>query len=52
MKEVQWVSEWLGHSFAVLGVDGSSLLTASQRCNGLISLIPAPNCWVLIIRVD
>ena len=25
------VGEWLGHSLAVLGVDGSSLLTASKK---------------------
>ena len=31
------VGEWLGHSLAVLGVDGSSLLTALQRCDGLNS---------------
>ena len=31
------VCEWLGHSLAVLRVDGSSLLTASQRCDGLNS---------------
>ncbi len=39
------VSQWLGRSPAVLGVDGSSLLTASvkpsiaiiQRCDGLNS---------------
>ena len=31
------VGEWLGCSCAVLGVDGSSLLTASQRCDGLNS---------------
>ncbi len=31
------VGEWLGHSFAVLGVDGLSLLTASRRCDGLNS---------------
>ena len=29
------VGEWLGCSLAVLEVDGSSLLTASQRCDGL-----------------
>ena len=34
---VRSVSEWLGHSLAVLGVDGSSLLAASQRCDGLNS---------------
>ncbi len=31
------VGEWLGQSLAVLGVDGSSLTTASQRCDGLNS---------------
>ncbi len=31
------VGEWLGHSLAVLGLDGSSLLTASQRYDGLNS---------------
>ena len=31
------VDEWLGHSLADLGVDGSSLLTALQRCDGLNS---------------
>ena len=31
------VIEWLKQSLAVLGVDGSSLLTASQRCDGLNS---------------
>ena len=29
------VGEWLGRSLAVLGVDGSSLLTESQRCDDL-----------------
>ena len=29
--------EWLGYSLEALGVDGSSLLTASQRCDGLNS---------------
>ena len=32
------VGGWLGCSLAVLEVDGSSLLTASQRCVGLNSL--------------
>ena len=31
------VGEWLGRSLAVLRVDGSSLLTASQRCDSLNS---------------
>ena len=31
------VGEWLRHSLAVLGIDGLSLLTASQRCDGLNS---------------
>ncbi len=31
------VGEWLGYSLLVLGVDGSSLLTASQRCDDLNS---------------
>ena len=31
------VGEWLGFSLALLGVDGSSLLIASQRYNGLNS---------------
>ena len=31
------MGEWLGHSLAVLGVDGSSLLTASQKYDGLNS---------------
>ncbi len=31
------VGEWLGHSIAVMVLDGSSLLTASQRCDGLNS---------------
>ncbi len=37
-KSKSSVGEWLGHSLAVRGVDGSSLLTASQRCDGLNSL--------------
>ncbi len=31
------LGEWLGHALAVVGVEGSSLLTASQRCDGLNS---------------
>ncbi len=31
------VGEWLGRMYAVLGVDGSSILTATQRCEGLSS---------------
>ena len=38
MKIGSSVGEWFGRSLAVLGVDGSSLLTAKQRCDGLISL--------------
>ena len=36
------VGEWLGRLLAVLGVDGSSILSASQRCDGWNS--PKPNC--------
>ena len=39
---VYWssVGEWLGYSLAVLGVDGSNLLTASQICDGLKIKLP------------
>ncbi len=44
------LDEWLGCSFKVLAIDGSNLLTASQRCDDLTT--PTPNCKVPIIRVD
>ncbi len=37
IKSMSSVGEWLGHLLAFLGVDGSSLLTASQRCDGFNS---------------
>ena len=44
------MGEWLGRSLAVLGIDGSSLVTASQRFYGLN--FPTSNCKVPFIRVD
>ncbi len=39
------VGEWLRQTLAVLGVDGSSLLTAShQHKDVIIWTLPMPNC--------
>ena len=37
LKQGSSVDDWLGRSLAVLEVDGLSLLTASQSCDGLNS---------------
>ncbi len=37
LAPVSSVGEWLGRSLVTLGVDGSSLLTASLRCDDLNS---------------
>ncbi len=36
------LGEWLGCSLTVVGVDGSSLVTAPQRCDGFNFTMP--NC--------
>ena len=42
LNEGRSVGEWLGRSLAVLGVDGSSHLTASQKLDVLN--FPSPKC--------